>query len=218
MDDLTSRTFAAVLFDNDGTLIDSTGSVERSWGRWGVEHGVDVEALRHMHGRPAADIIRELAPDADHESTLRRITDLEIADLDGVVALPGSHDATEALAGPPELYAIATSATRDLADARLHAAGIRVPAALVTYDDVDHGKPHPEPYLLAAERLGVDPADCLVCEDAPNGIRAARAAGAAVLAITTTSPREDLDGDLVVGSLAEVTFQVEDGRVHVSTR
>lgn len=140
-----------------------------------------------------------------------------MADTDGVVALPGAVEAVAALVGAdPQRCAIATSATRELADVRIAAAGIPVPDVVVSVDDVPRGKPHPDPFVLAAERLGVDPADCLVCEDAPNGIAAARAAGADVLAVTTTSDPADLDADVVLDSLAQVRFAVAGGRVRVT--
>ncbi|HIZ98183.1 MAG TPA: HAD-IA family hydrolase, partial [Candidatus Janibacter merdipullorum] len=145
-----------------------------------------------------------------------RIEALETADVDDVVALPGVLAAVADLAGAP--IAVATSATRGLAEVRLAAAGVEIDE-VVTIDDVERGKPHPDPFLLAAERLGVDPADCLVCEDAPSGVAAAKAAGCAVLAVTTTSEADALSGaDLVVESLAEVSFTVTDGRVRVSER
>lgn len=213
------RTFAAVIFDNDGTLVDSTGSVERSWVRWAQEHDVDPHRLAGYHGVPAAAIIEGVAPDLDGAAALARIEELEVADVEGVIALPGVLDALAVLADAGAPFAIATSATRPLAEVRLAAAGIDVPAAFVTVEDVERGKPDPAPFLLAAQRLGVDPADCLVCEDAPSGVTAARAAGCAVLAVTTTTPAEDLaDADLVVGSLADVSFTVEDGRTRVAPR
>lgn len=218
---LAARTFAAVIFDNDGTLVDSSGSVVRSWVRWAQEHGIDPERLRGFHGVPAAAIIEQVGPHLDPADALARIEELEVADVTGVVALPGVLDALRALseAEPPAPFAIATSATRALAQVRLAAAGIDVPERFVTVEDVERGKPHPDPFLLAAERLGVDPADCLVCEDAPSGIASARAAGCAVLAVTTTSEADALaDADLVVGSLADVTFGVVDGRVRVAAR
>ncbi len=215
-----ARSFAAVIFDNDGTLVDSSDSVQRSWEQWAREHGVDPNRLVGHHGMPAAAIIGSVAPDLDPVAALARVEELEIADVEGVVRLPGVMDALAALApadGEPMLHTIATSATRALAQVRLRAAGIEVPAGLVAVDDVERGKPNPDPFLLAAQRLGVDPSDCLVCEDAPSGIAAARAAGCAVLAVTTTSTAEELAGaDLVVESLAQVSFRVEQGRVRVT--
>lgn len=210
------RTFAAVIFDNDGTLVDSSRAVERSWVRWAVELGIDPRTLLGHHGMPAPAIIASVAPHVDPVAAFRRIEELELADVDGVLALPGVHDALDALAGAP--VAVATSATRALAQVRLSAAAIEV-SQVVSFDDVERGKPHPDPFLLAAERLGVDPTDCLVCEDAPSGVAAARAAGCSVLAVTTTSEAGSLgEADLVVGSLADVTFAVVDGRVRVAPR
>lgn len=216
MTGLHGRTFAAVLFDNDGTLVDSRQSVLRSWVSWAGEMGVDPLALQGFHGMPAADIITAVAPGIeDPAGALDRITELELADREGVVALPGVADLVAALRTGSVPYAVATSATRDLADVRLAAAGIEADT-VVSFDDVQRGKPAPDPFLLAAERLGADPADCLVVEDAVSGVLAGRAAGCAVLAVTTTTPAAELreaGADLVVDSLAEVAFHVTGARV-----
>ena len=218
--DLFSRTFAAVIFDNDGTLVDSSGSVERSWMKWAREHEVDPHRLSGHHGMPAAAIIESVASHVDPVAALARIEQLEVADVEGVAALPGVLDALAALEprdGDGARHTIATSATRVLAETRLRAAGIAIPPTLVAVDDVARGKPNPDPYLLTAQRLGVDPGDCLVCEDAASGISAARAAGCAVLAVRTTSTVEELsDADLVIGSLADVSFVRDGERVRIT--
>ncbi|CAM3329604.1 HAD-IA family hydrolase [Dermacoccus barathri] len=201
---LTGRTYAAVLFDNDGTLVDSTPAVERSWLAWAREYDVDPALLGQHHGVPAAGIIASIAPHLDGRAALARITELEIGDTRDVVALPGAVEAVRVIG--PERCAVVTSATRELGIARLCAAGIPLPHRVVTFDDVERGKPHPDPFLLAAERLGVDPAECLVVEDAPSGLTAATAAGCATLALTSTTPAEALDADAVVASLASVQF------------
>lgn len=201
---LHGRSFAAVVFDMDGTLIDSTAVVVRSWLRWAEEHDVDPRRLQGFHGVPAAAIVAELLPGPGHESALRRITELELADTDGIDVLPGAAEALAALA--PDRCAIATSCTAPLAAARIEASGLLAPRVVVTADDVERGKPHPDPFLLAAERLGVDPADCLVVEDAPGGLTAAQAAGCATLAVTTTTPRDELVADAVVTDLSRVAF------------
>lgn len=196
-------TFAAVLFDMDGTLVDSTGSVVRSWARLAEENGISVTDLQAAagHGRPARDIVADLFAAASRTEALGRITALEIADVEGVVALPG---ATEALLSSGPAGAIVTSCAADLAVARQRAAGIPVPQVVVTADDVQRGKPDPEPFLLAARRLGVDPARCLVVEDAPAGLAAGRAAGMTTLAVTTTHTAEQLVADHVVPDLSTV--------------
>lgn len=210
------RTFAAVIFDNDGTLVDSTGSVMRSWLRWAEEHDVDPQRLQGFHGVPAATIIEAVAPHVEPGAAFARIEALEIADVDDVVALPGVLAAVADLAGAP--IAVATSATRDLAAARLETAGVEIDE-VVTIEDVRQGKPAPDPFVEAARRLGFDPEECLVCEDAPSGVAAAKAAGCAVLAVTTTTPASELTGaDLVVEALDGVSFAVDDGRVRVSAR
>lgn len=205
MPDLTTLTFDAVLFDNDGTLTDSRGAVERSWLAWADHHGIDRAALLGFHGVPSSSIVRAVAPHLDAVAATADIDRRELEDVDGVVALPGAVAALEAVG---ERAAIVTSATLDLAVLRLEAAGLVAPEAVVTANDISRGKPDPEPYLLAARRMGVDPARCLVVEDAPAGLESGRAAGAATLAVVTTSTEEELSplADLVVPDLAAVEF------------
>ncbi len=212
---LTDRTFAAVLFDNDGTLIDSTEAVRRSWVAWAIEHHVDPFSLQGFHGVPAAAIVAAVLPDGDQGDALARIVAIEESDTVGVVALPG---ATEALAVLGQSAAIATSATRNLALARLEAAGVGIPEVVVSADDITRGKPDPEPYLLAAQRLGVDPAQCLVVEDAPSGLTSGRAAGCATLGVVSTHGAHDLDADLVVPDLSHVEFVIESHGVRLRMR
>ena len=215
---LEGRTFAAVLFDMDGTLIDSIPTVVRSWLRWAQEEGVDPHDLAGFHGVPARGVISALLPPERVDSAFERIEAIEIADTEGITVLPGTLDALAVLTGDPELCAIATSCTRPLADARLVATALPAPRVVVTASDVAQGKPHPDPFLLAARRLGVDPRDCLVVEDAPGGLEAARAAGCATLAVSTTTPVADLIADAVVDDLGSVRFRVESGRVRVEAR
>jgi sugar-phosphatase len=210
---LAGRRFAAVLFDMDGTLIDSTPVVVRSWITWALERGIPPERLEGHHGVPSAQIVRGLVPESDVEEAIARINALEIADVEGITLLPGAAEAVAAL--PEARRAIVTSCTRPLAAARIAAAGLRAPSVVVTADDVTTGKPDPAPYLLGARRLGVDPADCLVVEDAPSGLLSARTAGAATLAVTTTTPAEQLDADAVVGTLADVRFAADGDGIRV---
>ena len=205
---MLSTTFEAVLLDLDGTLVDSTPAVRRSWARWAAEEGVDPDRLLGFHGVPSAAIVAAVVGADRSASAAARIDAIELADTDGIVPLPGAVELLAAL--PAGTAAIATSCALDLARVRIAAAGLRAPEVLVTADMVERGKPAPDPYLLAAERLGVDPTRCLVVEDAPNGLRAARAAGCATLAVVTTTPRDELDADLVVDDLSEVEV-VPDG-------
>ncbi len=204
MTDLRAQLDAAdaVLSDLDGTLVDSSGAVHRAWNAFATRHGLDPAAvLTRAQGRPASETVRQLAPDSDHARESRLQEALEIADTDGIVALPG---AAALLAGGRPL-AIVTSCSTALAHARLAAAGLPVPSVLISYDDVEHGKPDPACFLLGARRLGVDPTRCVVLEDAPAGITAGRRAGATVIALRTTHAETELgEADLIVDDLGEL--------------
>lgn len=215
------RTFDAILFDMDGTLIDSVPAVDRNWRRWAHEYGLpDADTFQVEHGTPARTFIARLLPADQVEAAYDRIHDLELNDNEGVRILPGTVDAFASI--PPTRQAIVTSCTRPLAAARIAAAGLVPPAVVVTADDVTHGKPDPDPFLLGAERLGVDPARCLVVEDAPAGVAAGRAAGCAVLVVEGTHTFEQLAGGAVVPDagatgLDQVRFVVgQDGAIRVT--
>ena len=181
----------ALLFDMDGVLVDSTPAVARVWRLWAEKHGFDPDRVTEMaHGRPSIATLRELMPDADHEAENRIVERLEIEDLEGVVACRGAVELVAAL--PEGRWVVVTSSTRPLAEVRLRAAGLPAPPHLITSSDVKNGKPHPEPFLKAAEALGLDPHDCLVIEDAPAGIRAGKQAGCRVIAFRTTMSDEVL--------------------------
>ena len=209
----------ALLFDNDGTLVSSLESVHRCWTRWAEEFGITAEefARVELHGRPAVEIAADLLPADVVPRALARIEQLEVEDVpnDGVHLLPGTRSFLDAL--PADRWAVVTSATRRLAEARLEAVGI-LPKTLVAADDVTRGKPDPEPYLLAARELGVDPARCVVFEDAPAGLRAGRAAGMTTVALTTTHQAHELDADLVVENLSALSALVTGGNVEISVR
>jgi mannitol-1-/sugar-/sorbitol-6-phosphatase len=180
------RAFAAFLFDMDGTLVDSIASANRVWRRWAASHGLDPESvLRTMHGVRAVETVRRLnVPGMDPEREAHVLTLAEIDDVEGVVAIKGAKAFLHSL--PAERWAIVTSAPRVLAIRRLEAAGLPKPRVLVTADDVAHGKPAPDCFLLAARSLGVAAGDCLVWEDALAGVRAAEAAGAAVMVVSAS--------------------------------
>ncbi|MGA2419329.1 MAG: HAD family hydrolase [Candidatus Acidiferrum sp.] len=199
-----------VLFDLDGVLVDSTPAVERVWHGWAAEHGfVPAEVVRRAHGRPSITTIRELLPDGDHEKENREVERREIADISDVVPLPGALSLLRDL--PPPAWTIVTSCSRPLAQVRITAAGLPVPQKLITSSDIRRGKPDPEPYLKGAEILQLAPADCVVIEDAPAGIRAGQAAGARVLALRTTTPSAELaqaGATWIVDDLSQVTLRV----------
>jgi sugar-phosphatase len=209
---LADEAFEAVIFDLDGTLIDSTPAVIRSWATWAGEYGF-AELPRH-HGVPSASVVRAVLSEDQYEHGLQRITELELADIHDIVVLPGATDALASLAGGKN--AIATSCTVPLAKARIAAAQLVAPTVIVTADDVVNGKPHPEPFLRAARLLDADPRRCLVVEDAPKGLQAAQAAGCFTLAVVTTTPREELHADAIVTDLSEVWFEVNDDGIRVS--
>jgi sugar-phosphatase len=188
---MTSMRCRGVLFDLDGVLVDSTPAVARVWAGWAREHGFDAdEVVRKAHGRPSIAAIRELMPDADHAAEDREVERREIADVRGVIPLPGAMELLHAL--PPDRWAVVTSCTRPLARVRIAAAGLPNPKHLVTSSDVHRGKPDPEPYLKGAQSLGVPATECIVFEDAPAGIRAGKASGARVLALRTTATEAEL--------------------------
>jgi sugar-phosphatase len=196
------RVFEAVLFDMDGTLIDSTGAVERGWARWAQELGFG-DSYRHTdHGKPARDIVSAMVAPDRVEECLARVIEIETQETDGIHALDGAADLLGSM--PPGRCAIVTSCTRGLAEVRLRAAGLQAPPVLISYDDIENGKPHPEGYLLAARRLGVAPERCLVVEDTPAGLAAGRAAGCATLGVAGTFPAAELDADAVLPGLGGV--------------
>jgi mannitol-1-/sugar-/sorbitol-6-phosphatase len=209
---MTSFRCSAILFDLDGVLVDSTGSVERQWRIWARERGIDEKKIVSIaHGVRAVEVIRTVAPHLDAEAEVRKLESREAADHDGVAVMPGAVDLVRAI--PDGRWGVVTSGARDLASARLRLAGIPVPTAMITADDVANGKPHPEPYLKGAELLGVNPAECLVIEDAPAGIRSAHAGGMRVIALTSTYRAPALsDADAVVKKLAQIKVGLDGAR------
>lgn len=193
----------ALLFDCDGVLIDSTQAVEQSWAQWVSARGLDWNAVAAtIHGRRAVDIIDMWAPGVDVEQENREVQQLALDNAALVVPVPGAARLVSQL--PADTWAVATSAVGTTASTWMVAAGVPLPAMLVSAEDVTNGKPAPDCYLQAARRLGVDPQECVVVEDAPNGISAARAAGMRVLGVRTTFPDVQLDTDWSVDDLTGV--------------
>lgn len=177
----------AILFDMDGTLVDSTRCVEAVWSRWAERHGLEVNyVLAASHGRRTLDALREIAPQLDLAQEALRLDAEELAWTEGIKAVQGAAALLRQL--PPNRWAIVTSAGRGLAKLRLECAGLPVPEVLVCADDVPTGKPNPAGYLQAAKLLRIPADQCLVIEDTPAGVLAGRSAGMQVLAITTTYP------------------------------
>jgi sugar-phosphatase len=197
---------AALLFDLDGVLIDSTPAVSRVWRLWAIQHGFDPdEVVSRAHGRPSLATVREYLPHADHEAENRKVERAEIEDIHGVIPLPGVIDLLAAL--PEDRWTIVTSCTRALAEVRIRAASLPLPRKMITSTDIVNGKPHPEPYLKAATLLGFPAAECVVVEDAPAGIRSGKSAGAKVIGLGTTAAESALHeacADWIVRNCADI--------------
>jgi sugar-phosphatase len=206
---------AAILFDLDGVLVDSTGAVDREWRDWGRRKGVDGDAIMAIaHGVRTIEVIRRVAPHLDAEIEAAAIESHEAGDQSGVVVMPGALELVKSI--PDGHWGVVTSGSRLLAANRLLYCGLPVPEVLVTSDDVTHGKPHPEPYLKGAEGLGFAAAECVVIEDAPAGIAAARAAGMRVIGLASTYKAEKLsEADVVVKDFRELSVKTSDGRLRV---
>ncbi len=202
-----------VLFDLDGVLIDSNPAVDRVWQGWAAEHGFEAaEVIRRAHGRPSRTTVREYLPEASEasvEAEHQKLVKAEVADVGGIVPLPGVMNLLHSL--PRERWAIVTSGTYELATTRIRAAGIPWPKNLVTASDIKKGKPDPEPYLKGAALLGFAATECVVMEDADPGILAGKVAGARVIGVRTpTVPDAELiaaGADWMVDNLADVTAE-----------
>jgi mannitol-1-/sugar-/sorbitol-6-phosphatase len=201
---MTSFHCSAILFDLDGVLVDSTRQVDREWRQWAARKGVDGDAVMAIaHGVRTIEVIRQVAPHLDVEAEAAAIENHEAQDQTGVVVMPGAIELVRSI--PVQRWGVVTSGSRLLAQNRLRYCGLPVPEVLVTSDDVTHGKPDPEPYLKGAQGLGFRPADCLVIEDAPAGIRSARAGRMAVIGMASTYTAERLaEANVVIQKLAAI--------------
>lgn len=206
-----------ILFDMDGVLVSSIGSVTRCWRRWAAHYGVpDADSVEIPHGVRATDIMDALKPGIDKVEALRFIEDMEIEDVADLKVLPGVKVLLESL--PAERWAIVTSATRRLLIGRLAAAGLPVPERLISGDMVERGKPDPEPYRRGAALIQASPEDCVVVEDAPSGVRAGKAAGCRVLGVLGTHQRAELEeagADWIVSSLERVSVTAAGRRLEL---
>lgn len=192
---------AAILFDLDGVLVDSAVCVEKSWRDWSARHGLDPEqVLAVAHGRRTMETIPAVAPHLDAAAEVAALAAIESTTTEGVHEVSGARALVESL--PLNAWAIVTSGVRSVATLRIHHTGLPMPRVLVCADEIERGKPDPQGYVVAAERLGVQPAMCVVVEDTPPGLEAARAAGMRSIAISGTYPRDALSiADHVVGRL-----------------
>lgn len=212
---MSTLTCQAILFDLDGTLVESTFFIERLWQDWGLRHGVTPQRMSEvMHGRPAYEIIHIVAPHLAVKEEVYALETDEITRMEGMQTYAGARELLSSL--PPRQWAIVTSGSTRVASARLNYANLPKPEVFVTADDVKSGKPAPDAYLLAAERLHVQPSDCVVVEDAPAGIRAGKAAGMRVIGIASSHTKEELSqADVVVGQLADIQVQTTGSRISI---
>ena len=217
---MSERVFTgrALLFDMDGVLVDSTKHVDFVWRQWARENGVDEdEVMAIAHGRRSLEVLEVVAP---HLATPEEVVALERRESEGVAdieILPGALSLLSSL--PAWSWAVVTSAGEEIARNRLRDVGLPEPPVLVSGDDIERGKPNPDPYLAAAEALGVPPDSCIVFEDAPSGIEAAKRAGMTVIGLATTFPPEVIDAaDAIARDLTHVHATAEDSKVEVRVR
>ena len=194
---------SGLLFDNDGVLVDSMGTVDGSWGVWSKTYSPGFQISYEHHGRRASEIVASLVGEEVFEEALAEINRLELELTHLTTAMPGAKKLLESLESGT--WTVVTSAGRDLGTSRLKAAGLSVPNELVSADDVSSGKPNPEPYLMGAKKLSLDISECIVFEDAPSGVAAGVAAGASAV-IGIGEEVLDSKADVVISSLEGISF------------
>ena len=207
------------LFDLDGTLVDSLPAVERAWVNWAKRRGINPQdVLDFIHGKQAITSLRHFMP-GESEAAIQQefllLEQVEAQDTDGVTALPGAAALLARLNALDIPWAIVTSGSIPVATARRNAGGLPQPEVFITAEQVKHGKPQPDAYLLGAERLGLAPQDCVVVEDAAAGILSGLAAGCQVIAVNAPADAPKLDQvDLLLSSLEQIAVRkTEQGAV-----
>jgi sugar-phosphatase len=207
----------AILFDLDGVLVDSTASVERAWRTWAARHGLDPDkVMKVAHGRRTIETVPLVAPHLVVADEVAALEGVEAHTTEGVYEVPGARELLERL--PADAWAIVTSGIRLVATLRIRHTGLPMPRVLVCADEISRGKPDPEGYLTAAARLGRAPADCVVIEDTPAGLEAARAAGMRSIGIVGTYQASALAiADLVVPSLTALPAELLDAVISRAT-
>jgi len=205
----------AILFDLDGVLVDSTKSVVVVWTAWSEKNGIPpAKTLDVIHGRRTIEGLQILAPHLDLEAETKKIEAAITLKKGGTIAIPGAASLLQSL--PKDRWCVVTSGLKEFAYIRLKDANLPIPEILVSAEDVTNGKPDPEPYLKGAQRLNMDPAKCIVIEDAPNGIRAGRAAGMRVIGVGTTYPVSELkEANVAVKSMEGVTANSSQGQITI---
>ena len=206
---------AAILFDLDGVLVNSTPSVTHQWLTWARENNIAPETMRPiMHGRRTLEVVQLAAPYLNAEAEAKKIEQRGAEDFERVSVMPGVAELLRLL--PEDRWAVVTSATRYVATTRLRHFNLPLPRVLISADDVTQGKPDPEPYLKAAKLLGMNPAECLVVEDSPAGIRSAHAGGMKAIGVASTFPASELhEADTVVKATQQLRVGLMDGKLKV---
>ena len=206
----------AVLFDMDGTLVDSTEVVEKAWGRWSARHNVPLkDVLAFSHGRPTISTLEHFRPGCDHSQDLRELAEFEETQTEGILAVPGAAEILQSLQKQNHPWAMVTSAWRKLAETRVTAAGLPLPTVIVPIDEIENGKPDPEGFLHAAAQLGVAPEECVVFEDTRPGIDAGLRAGMQVVGLLTTCSPEQLRHRPLVRDFRDVSIRTEGGVLRI---
>ena len=207
----------AILFDLDGVLVDSAERVEKTWRDWAARHQLDAElVIAAAHGRRTVETVALVAPHLSVDAELHTLETSEATNSDGVHEIAGARDLLQRL--PLSRWAVVTSGIRAVAEFRIRYTGLPRPDVMICAEEITRGKPDPEGYLAAAGRLGFSPGDCVVIEDTPPGIDAAKAAGMRAIGIATTYPSERLVGaDRVVEHLADLSMECVDDEIHITS-
>ena len=209
----------AILFDMDGTLVDSTQIVEAAWGTWAARHHIPLkDVLLFSHGRPTIATLEHFFPGRDHSKELEELSRFEETQTEGILAIPGAADVLHALQTQNHPWAVVTSAWRRLAETRVVAAGLPLPRVIVPIDEIRNGKPDPEGFLHAAAQLWVEPEECVVFEDTRPVIDAGLSAGMQVVGLLTTYSSERLRHRPVIGDFRDVEIQSEGEALRINLR
>jgi sugar-phosphatase len=220
MSELVTVQCKAVLFDMDGTLVDSTQVVERIWASWATRHNIPLEeVLYYSHGRPTIATLEHFLPGRrDHSKELEELGDSEETQTEGILAIPGAAEAVHALQTQNRPWAVVTSAWRKLAETRVVGAGLPLPTVIVPIDEIRNGKPDPEGFLRAAAQLGVLPEECVVFEDTRPGIDAGLSAGMQVVGLLTTCLAEQLRHRPLIRDFRDVAIRTEGDLLRIDLR